>query len=67
MRPALAEHGIRVVSVEDLEGEEAEAADRLFYEQVFPGAHASGRRARGGRSPTSPTCRSAWPFGCAIP
>ena len=36
MRPALADHGIRVVSVDELEGEEAEAADRLFYEQVFP-------------------------------
>ena len=36
MRPSLAEHGIRVVRPEDLEGEEAEAADRLFYEQVFP-------------------------------
>ena len=36
VRPALADHGIRVVQVEDLTGEEAEAANRLFYEQVFP-------------------------------
>jgi len=36
VRPALEEHGIRVVQVEDLSSEEAEAADRLFYEQVFP-------------------------------
>ncbi|HZI90593.1 MAG TPA: polyphosphate kinase 1 [Thermoleophilaceae bacterium] len=36
VRPALADHGIRVVQVEDLSGEEAEAADRVFHEQVFP-------------------------------
>ena len=36
VRPALAEHGIRVVQVEDLDEEESEAADRVFHEQVFP-------------------------------
>ena len=36
VRPALAEHGIRVVDIEDCSDEEQEAIDRLFAEQIFP-------------------------------
>jgi polyphosphate kinase len=36
VRPALAEHGIRVVDVEDCSDEELEAIDKLFAEQIFP-------------------------------
>ena len=36
VRPALAEHGIRVVDIQDCSDEELEAIDRLFAEQIFP-------------------------------
>jgi len=36
VRPALAEHDIRVVNIEDCSKEELEATDRLFAEQIFP-------------------------------
>jgi polyphosphate kinase len=36
VRPALAEHGIRVVDIEECSEEELEASDRLFAEQIFP-------------------------------
>jgi polyphosphate kinase len=36
VRPALAEHGIRVVEVSDCSDHELEASDRLFAEQIFP-------------------------------
>jgi polyphosphate kinase len=36
VRPALAEHGIRVVDIPDCSNEEQEAIDRLFDEQIFP-------------------------------
>jgi polyphosphate kinase len=36
VRPALAEHEIRVVDVEDCSDEELEATGRLFAEQIFP-------------------------------
>src|SRR5919109_2917497 len=36
VRPALSEHGIRVVDVGDCSGEELESIDRLFSEQIFP-------------------------------
>src|SRR5918992_3786396 len=36
VRPALTEHGIRVVGVSDCSDEELEKIDRLFAEQIFP-------------------------------
>jgi len=36
VRPALAEHDIRVVNIEDCSKEELQATDRLFAEQIFP-------------------------------
>ena len=36
VRPQLAEHGIRVVSGADCDGDEAERVDRVFHEQIFP-------------------------------
>ena len=36
LRPALAEHGIRVIDCEDCADEELEAIDRQFEEQIFP-------------------------------
>jgi len=36
VRPALAEHGIRVVGCSGCSAEELERADRLFHEQIFP-------------------------------
>ena len=36
VRPALVEHGIRVVNIEDCSDEEQEAIDRLFADQIFP-------------------------------
>jgi polyphosphate kinase len=36
VRPALAEHGIRVIDCEDCESRELEKIDRQFSEQIFP-------------------------------
>jgi polyphosphate kinase len=36
VRPALAEHGIRVIDCEDCSGPELEKIDRQFSEQIFP-------------------------------
>ena len=36
VRPALAEHGVRVIDIEDCSEEELETVDRLFSEQIFP-------------------------------
>jgi polyphosphate kinase len=36
VRPALAEHGIRVIDCSDCQGTELEAIDRQFSEQIFP-------------------------------
>ncbi len=36
LRPALAEHGIRVIDCEDCADEELKAIDRQFEEQIFP-------------------------------
>jgi polyphosphate kinase len=36
LRPALAEHGIRVIDCERCNPEELEAIDRIFAEQIFP-------------------------------
>ena len=36
VRPALAEHGIRVMDCDQCAGEELEAVDRQFEEQIFP-------------------------------
>ena len=36
VRPALAEHGIRVVDVEECSEAELEASDKMFAEQIFP-------------------------------
>ena len=36
VRPALAEHGIRIVDCERCDAAELEAVDRLFHEQIFP-------------------------------
>jgi len=36
VRPALAEHGIRVIDCEDCDGRELEKMDRQFSEQIFP-------------------------------
>ena len=36
VRPALAEHGIRVVDISDCSAEEQDAIDRRFEEQIFP-------------------------------
>jgi len=36
VRPALAEHGIRVLECEDCSADELEALDRIFNEQIFP-------------------------------
>ena len=36
VRPALAEHGIRVVDLGDCAEDELESVDRLFSEQIFP-------------------------------
>ena len=36
LRPALQEHGIRVVACADCDEKELEAADRQFHEQIFP-------------------------------
>jgi polyphosphate kinase len=36
VRPALAEHGIRVIDCQDCDSRELEAIDRQFSEQIFP-------------------------------
>src|ERR671918_1101441 len=36
VRPALAEHGIRVIDCDDCDGQELEQIDRQFSEQIFP-------------------------------
>src|SRR3954471_21011763 len=36
VRPALEEHGIRIVNCEECNSDELEAADRRFNEQIFP-------------------------------
>jgi polyphosphate kinase len=36
LRPALARHGIRIVGVDDVEGEERRALDERFRRQIFP-------------------------------
>jgi polyphosphate kinase len=36
LRPALAEHGIRIVSVDDVTGEQREQLDERFQRQIFP-------------------------------
>src|ERR671914_727281 len=36
VRPALAEHGIRVIDCEECDGRELEAIDRQFSEEIFP-------------------------------
>ena len=36
VRPALAEHGVRVAEVPECSSEELETIDRLFSEQIFP-------------------------------
>ncbi len=36
VRPALAEHGIRVVNIQDCTDKEQEEIDRLFADQIFP-------------------------------
>jgi polyphosphate kinase len=36
LRPALEEHGIRIVTCEHCNDEELEAADRAFHDQIFP-------------------------------
>jgi polyphosphate kinase len=36
VRPALVEHGIRVVNIDDCSAEEQEAIDRRFTDQIFP-------------------------------
>src|SRR5918998_4210597 len=36
VRPALAEHGIRVIDCEECDGPELEKIDRQFSEQIFP-------------------------------
>ncbi len=36
VRPALAEHGIRILDPESCSPEELETVDRLFHEQIFP-------------------------------
>ncbi|HEV2873530.1 MAG TPA: polyphosphate kinase 1 [Thermoleophilaceae bacterium] len=36
VRPALAEHGIRVIDCQDCDSRELEAVDRQFSEQIFP-------------------------------
>ncbi len=36
VRPALAEHGIRILDVEGCSAEELARADRLFHEQIYP-------------------------------
>jgi polyphosphate kinase len=36
VRPALAEHGIRVVSCADCDDDDRERVDRAFHEQIFP-------------------------------
>src|ERR687892_23276 len=37
VRPALAEHGIRVIDCDECDGQELEQIDRQFSEQIFPG------------------------------
>ena len=36
LRPALAEHGIRIVGVDEVGAEEREALDERFRRQIFP-------------------------------
>ena len=36
VRPALAEHGVRILDMADCSADELEHADRLFHEQIFP-------------------------------
>jgi polyphosphate kinase len=36
VRPALAEHGIRILDMAECSAEELDRADRLFHEQIFP-------------------------------
>jgi polyphosphate kinase len=36
LRPQLEEHGIRIVTCEDCDSDELEAADRAFRDQIFP-------------------------------
>jgi len=36
VRPALAEHGIRILDIAECSADELDRADRLFHEQIFP-------------------------------
>ena len=68
VRPALAEHGVRVAEVPECSREELETIDRLFSEQIFP-VLTPLAVGPGGRSPTSRTCRcpSAFPSATRCP
>ena len=57
LRPALAEHGIRIVGYDDVDARRAARARRALPAPDLPGPDAAGGRASGGRSRTSPTCR----------
>ena len=65
IRPALAEHGIRVMDLADCDERELEVVDRTLRRADLPGAHAARRGPRAARSPTSRTSRSRSPSGCA--
>ena len=65
VRPALAEHGIRVIDCADCDGRRARGDRPPVLRADLPGAHAARRRARAGPSRTSRTCRCRSRCGCA--
>ena len=60
LRPALAEHDIHVVGVRELDDERARGAGHSTSRRPSSRRSPRWRSPRAGRSPTSPTCRSAW-------
>ena len=64
VRPALAEHGIRIVAMDEVAADEREALNERFRRQIFP-VLTPLAVGSGGRSPTSPTCRCRSRSSCA--
>ena len=64
LRPALEEHGIKILTLDRANEAEREEIAARFHDQVFP-ALTPLVIGMGGPSPTSPTSRSAWRCCCA--
>ena len=60
LRPALAEHGIRIVRYAEVDRKDAQEPRRALPAPDLPGADAARGRASGVRSRTSPTSRCRW-------